>query len=198
MSEMSAQRYYFFCIYTNRSLKESFLQKNTKVHPKWLLIKKTLFERKGLQNPPIDKKKLPKQKKNKGKYKNKCQNIWWNKIKAVPLQSLLKSKGGYQSGQMGQTVNLLAMPSVVRIHHHPLFPNITRDKRVRISYEIWIFLFIRHLYQTNIKQTAPVHKRYGGYRFTSNCHDTICRVSPHRLRSPPCGSNPGSAASLHQ
>ena len=31
----------------------------------------------------------------------------------------LKSKGGYQSGQMGQTVNLLAMPSVVRIHHHP-------------------------------------------------------------------------------
>ena len=27
--------------------------------------------------------------------------------------------GGYQSGQMGQTVNLLAMPSVVRIHHHP-------------------------------------------------------------------------------
>ena len=83
--------------------------------------------------------KNTKQKKNKGKYKNKCQNIWWNKIKAVPLQSLLKSKGGYQSGQMGQTVNLLAMPSVVRIHHHPLFPNITRDKRVRISYEIWIF-----------------------------------------------------------
>ena len=28
--------------------------------------------------------------------------------------------GGYQSGQMGQTVNLLAMPSVVRIHHYPL------------------------------------------------------------------------------
>ena len=32
----------------------------------------------------------------------------------------MKIKGGYQSGQMGQTVNLLAMPSVVRIHHHPL------------------------------------------------------------------------------
>ena len=28
--------------------------------------------------------------------------------------------GSYQSGQMGQTVNLLAMPSVVRIHHYPL------------------------------------------------------------------------------
>ena len=112
--------------------------------------KKTFFERKGLQNPPIDKKKLPKQKKNKGKYKNKCQNIWWNKIKAVPLQSLLKSKGGYQSGQMGQTVNLLAMPSVVRIHHHPLFPNITLDKRVRISYEIWIFF---RLYVTYTKPT---------------------------------------------
>ena len=45
MSEMSAQRYYFFCIYTNRNLKESFLQKNTKVHPKWLLIKKKRFLR---------------------------------------------------------------------------------------------------------------------------------------------------------
>ena len=45
ISEMSAQRYYFFCIYTNRSLKESFLKKNTKVHPKWLLIKKTRFLR---------------------------------------------------------------------------------------------------------------------------------------------------------
>ncbi len=32
----------------------------------------------------------------------------------------LEKRGGYQSGQMGQTVNLLAMPSVVRIHHHPL------------------------------------------------------------------------------
>ena len=31
-----------------------------------------------------------------------------------------KSLGSYQSGQMGQTVNLLAMPSVVRIHHYPL------------------------------------------------------------------------------
>ena len=41
---MSAQRYYFFCIYTNRNLKESFLQK-TKVHPKWLLIKKKRFLR---------------------------------------------------------------------------------------------------------------------------------------------------------
>ena len=53
---MSAQRYYFFCIYTNRSLKESFLKKNTKVHPNGCSSKKTLFERKGLQNPPIDKK----------------------------------------------------------------------------------------------------------------------------------------------
>ena len=27
---------------------------------------------------------------------------------------------GFPSGQRGQTVNLLATPSVVRIHHHPL------------------------------------------------------------------------------
>ena len=37
-----------------------------------------------------------------------------------------KLLGSYQSGQMGQTVNLLAMPSVVRIHHYPLFPKITQ------------------------------------------------------------------------
>ena len=43
---MSAQRYYFFCIYTNRNLKESFLEKNTKVHPKWLLIKKRFLREK--------------------------------------------------------------------------------------------------------------------------------------------------------
>ena len=90
---------------------------------------KNTFLEKRPTKPTYRQEKTTKQKKNKGKYKNKCQNIWWNKIKAVPLQSLLKSKGGYQSGQMGQTVNLLAMPSVVRIHHHPLFPNITRDKK---------------------------------------------------------------------
>ena len=27
--------------------------------------------------------------------------------------------GGFPSGQRGQTVNLLALPSVVRIHHPP-------------------------------------------------------------------------------
>ena len=32
-------------------------------------------------------------------------------------------KGVFQSGQMGQTVNLLALPSVVRIHPRPLFTN---------------------------------------------------------------------------
>ena len=30
-----------------------------------------------------------------------------------------QNKGSYQSGQMGQTVNLLGTPSVVRIHHFP-------------------------------------------------------------------------------
>ena len=31
----------------------------------------------------------------------------------------IKFMDGFPSGQRGQTVNLLAMPSVVRIHHHP-------------------------------------------------------------------------------
>ncbi len=34
--------------------------------------------------------------------------------------------GDFPSGQRGQTVNLLAMPSVVRIHHHP-FAGILSD-----------------------------------------------------------------------
>ena len=119
--------------------------KEYKSTPEMVAHQKKRFLREKAYKTPYRQEKTTKQKKNKGKYKNKCQNIWWNKIKAVPLQSLLKSKGGYQSGQMGQTVNLLAMPSVVRIHHHPLFPNITRDKRVRISYEIWIFFIYTSL-----------------------------------------------------
>ena len=31
----------------------------------------------------------------------------------------LKAMGSFQSGQMGQTVNLLLLASVVRIHHYP-------------------------------------------------------------------------------
>ena len=37
-----------------------------------------------------------------------------------PIAFPIKSTGGFQSGQMGQTVNLLLLASVVRIHHHPL------------------------------------------------------------------------------
>ncbi len=51
--------------------------------------------------------------------------------------------GSYQSGQMGQTVNLLAMPSVVRIHHYPLFPKITqRYKDSVFIMRIGFFIFI--------------------------------------------------------
>ncbi len=34
---------------------------------------------------------------------------------------LIEAWGGYRSGQTGQTVNLLAQPSQVRILHPPLF-----------------------------------------------------------------------------
>ena len=52
---------------------------------------------------------------------------------ALALQNKREAfgKGGYQSGQMGQTVNLLALPSVVRIHHHP--PNITINVNIPVS-----------------------------------------------------------------
>ena len=36
---------------------------------------------------------------------------------------LIEAWGGYRSGQTGQTVNLLAQPSQVRILHPPLFFN---------------------------------------------------------------------------
>ena len=48
---------------------------------------------------------------------------------ALALEQI-KLSGGYQSGQMGQTVNLLAMPSVVRIHHHPLSFNFCGNSSV--------------------------------------------------------------------
>ena len=43
---------------------------------------------------------------------------------------LFKIMGRFPSGQRGQTVNLLATPSVVRIHHHP-FNLIPRGGAVR-------------------------------------------------------------------
>ena len=39
----------------------------------------------------------------------------WSRFKCLILEALV----GYPSGQRGQTVNLLAMPSMVRIHHLP-------------------------------------------------------------------------------
>ena len=37
-----------------------------------------------------------------------------------PIQlNIVSNMGGFPSGQRGQTVNLLATPSVVRIHLHP-------------------------------------------------------------------------------
>ena len=44
--------------------------------------------------------------------------------------------GEFQSGQMGQTVNLLAMPSVVRIH---LPPPKQPEQIVQVVYLIWMF-----------------------------------------------------------
>ena len=59
-----------------------------------------------------------------------------------------KSKGGFQSGQMGQTVNLLLLASVVRIHHHPLL-----IKRLLLSSN----LFFVHLHYPTIILTTLSH-----------------------------------------
>ena len=42
-----------------------------------------------------------------------------NPTRGSPEKENKKSKGSFQSGQMGQTVNLLLLASVVRIHHYP-------------------------------------------------------------------------------
>ena len=55
--------------------------------------------------------------------------------------------GDFPSGQRGQTVNLLATPSVVRIHHLPPI----RTVRLNGSYfYIYISIFIRLSFQPNI------------------------------------------------
>ena len=69
-----------------------------------------------------------------------------------------KLLGSYQSGQMGQTVNLLAMPSVVRIHHYPLFPKITqRYKDPVFIMRIGFFVFILSTDNTKRKSDG-LHK----------------------------------------
>ena len=54
--------------------------------------------------------------------------------------ALRNRKGGYQSGQMGQTVNLLAMPSVVRIHHHPQYLQLQIELLLRMAEEVFFIL----------------------------------------------------------
>ena len=81
------------------------------------------------------------------KREKSCRKIWWNEKKVLPLHSLLRTKrlGSYQSGQMGQTVNLLAMPSVVQIHHHPLFPKQLKKYWIRfllLGFGFFVFMFL--------------------------------------------------------
>ena len=68
-----------------------------------------------------------------------------------PIAFPIKSTGGFQSGQMGQTVNLLLLASVVRIHHHPLRQEIALRQSLFLSssfvlffYPLSFILFILH------------------------------------------------------
>ena len=47
----------------------------------------------------------------------------------------------FQSGQMGQTVNLLLLASVVRIHHHPLRQEIALRQSLFLSSSFVLFFF---------------------------------------------------------
>ena len=56
-----------------------------------------------------------------------------------PIAFPIKSTGGFQSGQMGQTVNLLLLASVVRIHHHPLRQEIALRQSLFLSSSFILF-----------------------------------------------------------
>ena len=56
-----------------------------------------------------------------------------------PIAFPIKSTGGFQSGQMGQTVNLLLLASVVRIHHHPLRQEIALRQSLFLSSSFVLF-----------------------------------------------------------
>ena len=58
-----------------------------------------------------------------------------------PIAFPIKSTGGFQSGQMGQTVNLLLLASVVRIHHHPLRQEIALRQSLFLSSSFVLFFY---------------------------------------------------------
>ena len=113
-----------------------------------------------------------------------------------------KLLGSYQSGQMGQTVNLLAMPSVVRIHHYPLFPKITqRYKDPVFIMRIGFFVFISPQNFSRKKQNNIIQEKamdlcnpslfiflYQKISL-SNSPDTSRRASSHHPQSQPCESS---------
>ena len=61
-----------------------------------------------------------------------------------PIAFPIKSTGGFQSGQMGQTVNLLLLASVVRIHHHPLRQEIALRQSLFLSSSFILSFFVLH------------------------------------------------------
>ena len=80
--------------------------------------------------------------------------------KSSTFATLLKKKaGGFQSGQMGQTVNLLLLASVVRIHHHPLILTIINIRFIENTDcrdDNPFFVNIERISQTKTNQTIEL------------------------------------------
>ena len=69
---------------------------------------------------------------------------------------ILNKMGGFPSGQRGQTVNLLHIASVVRIHHHPVCPKVSRgDGFLRTRFPVALMLGITH----DIAKYVRLYKR---------------------------------------
>ena len=64
---------------------------------------------------------------------------------------------GFPSGQRGQTVNLLQIASVVRIHPHPFFKNnILEDAYNELNIAGWSSLEARRAHNPKVTGSNPV------------------------------------------
>ena len=72
-----------------------------------------------------------------------------------------RNMGDFPSGQRGQTVNLLAMPSVVRIHHPPPNSELSLQARLAISF-VWVVDSKRAPRAASQRRGGPWERHAGG------------------------------------
>ena len=74
---------------------------------------------------------------------------------AFMRENIIKDMGGFPSGQRGQTVNLLQLASVVRIHLHPLFFFFTKENHPKGYIAGWSSLEARWAHNPKVGGSNP-------------------------------------------